>query len=64
MGDKNKVVQNSELMFLISHLLINSIFNPTVTCKVIKDDEVVEETFILDDGATNILKAYYKSKLK
>ena len=65
MNNKNTVTYTKESIGLVNDILNNVVGNIKVSCKVMtSNNDVVEETFLLDDGATNILRSYYKSKQK
>lgn len=63
MSEKNKVVYDDKCIGAINDILNNAVGDIKVTCNVsTKDNNVVEENFMLDHGAAVILKQYYKSK--
>lgn len=62
MDGNNVVVETSKAADLINNCLNNSISNPYLICTFKSEGEIKEEKFVLDNGAVQIIKAYYKSK--
>ena len=60
--DKEKVVNNKQVIETINFSLENSIGNVMLECNVKVDDLVLPQKFVLDDDAVKILESYYKSK--
>ena len=60
--DKEKVVNNKQVIETINFSLENTIGNVMLECNVRVDDLVLPQKFVLDDEAVKILKSYYKSK--
>ena len=68
MNDKNKVSYSPESIILINDVLKNIESDAMISFNVnnknlSKDVKVDRCSFTLDDGAVELLKAYYKSKL-
>lgn len=64
MRDNNKVIYSKECINKINLVLDNLIVNPYIGCNYKFNNEIDNEVIVLDTGATEILKAYYKSKLR
>lgn len=63
MDDKNTVVYTDEALKNINDALSNLIVNPYLGCSYKSNNEIINEVIILDYGAIELLKAYYKSKV-
>ncbi|MDU4479363.1 hypothetical protein [Clostridium sp.] len=61
MQSENKVVYDSKSLKIINKALERIKVNPTLMCTCIDKDNLI---VVLDNGAVEILKAYFKSKIK
>lgn len=63
MNDKNILLNASKAIEVINNFLNKLMNNPYVVCQFKNEDgDIKEGKFILDNGATQIIKAYYKNK--
>lgn len=61
----NKILYDNNAIKIINNALNLAATNPKIQCKLINENNLsINQEFILDDGALEILKAYYKSKLE
>ncbi len=63
MDDKNTVVYTDEALKNINDALSNLIVNPYLGCSYKSNNDIKNQIIVLDKGAVEILKAYYKSKV-
>ena len=58
-----KLITNLMVSSKMCNVLDNIISNPCITCKYMDKKDIQEEKWLLDKGAIELLKSYYKSKL-
>ena len=63
MNDKNTVIYTDEALRNINDVLNNLMVSPYLGCNYKSNNEIINEVIILDYGAIELLKAYYKSKV-